>query len=123
VNQALGADASATDFFQIFCSNDGSGPPQSLALQVRDNAPVAAPLVSVQVQRGTQLVNSTDPSDGDSAASPPVAVNGDATAPFDVLVDKTGAGAEGYTLTFHCMTGPNGTGLHTGTSHLFRQDQ
>jgi hypothetical protein len=122
LNESLGADASGTDFFQILCSNDGAGPPQSLAVQVRDNPPVAALQLSVQVQRGTQLVNSSDPNDGDTAASPLVTVNGDGTAFFDVLVDKTGAGGESYTLTFHCMTGPNGTGQHTGTSILIRKD-
>jgi hypothetical protein len=122
VNETLGASASATDFFQVICSDDGSGAPQSLSVQVRDNAAVEAPLVSVQVQRGAGLVNATDAVDGDSGASPLVAVDGGAGA-YDVLVDKSGAGAESYTLTFHCTTGPGGTGLHTGTSDVTLQDQ
>ena len=41
----------------------------------------------------------------------------------EVLVDKSAAGAENYVLTFHCVTGPDGTGLHTGTDVIARQNQ
>jgi hypothetical protein len=122
LNETLGADASATDLVQIFCSDNGSGAPQSLAVDVRDNAPAEAALVSVQVQRGSALVNATDPVDGDAGLSPHVAVNGGAGA-YDVLVDKSAAGAESYSLSFHCMTGPDGTGVHTGTASTLVQDQ
>jgi len=54
--------------------------------------------------------------------SPHVSVNGGAGA-YDVLIDKTAAGAESYTLSFHCMTGPDGTGVHTGTASTLVQDQ
>jgi len=118
----LGADAGATDYFQIICSDDGSGPPQSLFVQVRDDAPAGVALISVQAQRGSLLANSTDPLEGDTTASPGVSVNG-GSGVYDVLIDKNAAGAEGYTLTFHCMTGPNGTGIHTGTSSVNVQDQ
>jgi hypothetical protein len=62
------------------------------------------------------------PVDGDTTSSPAVAVNGGSGA-YDVLVDKTDAGAESYTMTFHCFTGPDGTGFHTGTSLTILQDQ
>jgi hypothetical protein len=122
LNETLGADASATDVVQIVCSDNGSGPPQSLGVDVRDNAPAEAALVSVQVQRGGDLVNATDTVDGDTGVSPHVTVNGGAGA-YDVLVDKTGAGAESYTLSFHCTTGPDGTGVHAGTASTLVQDQ
>lgn len=119
---SLGSDASATDFYQVTCSDDGSGAPASLAVQVLDASPVAAPIVSVQVQKGLLLTNSSDPVDGDTAASPLVSVNGGAGV-YDVLIDKSAAGAETYTLTYHCMTGADGTGSHTGTSITVRQNQ
>jgi hypothetical protein len=123
LGETLGADdAGATDSFQVICSNDGSGAPQSLFVQVRDDPPASAALVSVQVQRGSLLANSTDPAEGDTTASPGVSVNGGAGV-YDVLVDKSAADAEAYTLTFHCMTGLNGTGVHTGTSPVNGQDQ
>jgi len=40
-----------------------------------------------------------------------------------MLVNKTDAGSETYTLSYHCLTGPDGTGGHTGTSHTVRQNQ
>lgn len=122
-NDTLGTAAAATDLYTIVCTNDGTGAPASLSVQVQDVAPLAAPLVSVQVRNGTALLNSTDPSDGDGAASPLVHVNTVAGASYDVLVDKTGEGAENYVLTFHCWTGPDGTGLHTGTDLIVRQSQ
>lgn len=119
---ALGDAAGATDYYQVTCLDDGAGPPASLSIQVRDATPAAAPLVSVQVRRGLQVASSTDPIDGDTGFSPLVAVNG-AAGVYDVLVDKTAAGAESYTLDFHCTTGPDGTGEHTGTEIITRQSQ
>jgi hypothetical protein len=119
---SLGSAAAATDFYQVTCSDDGSGAPASLAIQVLDAAPVATPLVSVQAQRGSLATNGTDPVDSDSSPSPLVSVNGGAGA-YDVLVYKNSAGAESYTLTFHCLTGVDGTGIHTGTSIATRQNQ
>lgn len=120
---SIGAAASATDFYQVICSDDGSGPPGSLSVQIQDSAPAAPPIVSAQVRVGSLLLNATDPTDGDGVAGPFVHVNGGSATTYDVLVDKTAAGAENYVLTFHCMTGPNGTGLHTGTAVVVRQNQ
>ena len=36
---ALGDAASAADYYQITCSDDGSGAPASLSVQVQDDAP------------------------------------------------------------------------------------
>ncbi|MBY0398936.1 hypothetical protein K2X89_01480 [Myxococcota bacterium] len=120
---ALGSGAAATDYYQIICSDDGTGVPASLSIQVSDEAPAAAPLLSVQVANGTNLANSTDPTDADGAASPLIHVNVAAGLVFEVLVDKSGIGGENYVLTFHCKTGPDGTGLHTGTAIVTRQNQ
>ena len=119
---ALGDPAGATDYYEVTCLDDGSGAPASLAIEVRDSSPVAAPLVSVQVRRGLLLANTTDASDGDTGFSPLVSVNGGGGV-YQVLVDKTAAGAENYTLDFHCTTGPDGTGDHTGTDIVVRQSQ
>lgn len=119
----LGAGAAATDYYQVFCSDDGTGAPASLSVQISDEAPVAATLVSVQVRNGPDLLTSTDPTDGDGAASPLIHVNVRSGFVFDVLIDKSGAGSESYVLTFHCKTGPDGTGLHTGTDIVTRQSQ
>jgi hypothetical protein len=119
---SLAEAASATDYYHVTCSGSGTGTPASLVAQVRDTTSAAPPLVSVQIRRGSGLANSTDPIGGDGNASPLVYVNGGAVV-FDLLVDKSGAGFRSYVLTFHCLTGPNGTGLHTGTSIATQQNQ
>jgi hypothetical protein len=119
---SLGDPAASTDFYQITCSNDGSGAPASVLVQVLDTAPVVAALVSVQLQRGSLAKNSTDASDGDGAPSPAITLNG-AAGVFDVLVYKTASGIESYTLTFHCYTGPDGSGDHTGSAITTKQNQ
>mgnify|MGYP000848396707 CR=1 FL=1 len=45
------------------------------------------------------------------------------TVSYFVLVDKSGPGAKFYDLTYHCWTGPDGTGVHTGTSLIIRQSE
>jgi hypothetical protein len=119
---SLAAAASAVDFYQVTCSDDGSGPPQSLILQIQDTTSASAPLVGVQGQRGTLVTNRVDPISGDSSPSPLVTVNG-TSGVFDVLVYKTGAGADSYTLTYHCYTGLDGTGMHTGTALVVKHNQ
>jgi len=119
---ALGAAASATDYYRISCFDDGQGPPASLALQVRDPAPGDAIKISVQVAIDGGLVNTNDLNDGDALYGPLVTLNGGA-AVYQVLVDKNAAGAETYQISYHCYTGPNGTGLHTGTLIVAVQNQ
>jgi len=112
---SLAAEASSARYYQVTCSDDGSGPPLSLVTQVRDLAPVAAPLLSVQIQKGNLATNGTDAVDADAGFSPPVWVNGGAGV-YDVFVDKTASGAELFTLSFQCMTGADGSGMPAGTS-------
>lgn len=119
---ALGAAGTATDYYQVTCGDDGNGVPASLVVQIEDDAPVAAARVSAQVQKGARVANTTDPIDADGMVSPVIAVDG-GPGVYEVLVDKSGAGAESYILTFHCLTGPGGTGIHTGTTLGTRQNQ
>jgi hypothetical protein len=111
----LASAAEDVDFYRVTCSNDGSGNPASLMTQVLDASPAAAPLVSVQSQKGFLAINTTDDVDGDGSASPAAFVNG-GTGSYDVFVDKSQAGAESYLLTVQCMTGSFGTGVPTGTA-------
>ncbi|HXK25978.1 MAG TPA: hypothetical protein VMS55_25145 [Myxococcota bacterium] len=97
------------------CSDDGSGAPASLAVQLRQQSPVAAPIVSVQVLKGGLATNTTDPVNGDANASPLVALNG-SSGSYNVFVDKSDAGTESYELMVQCKTGSNGSGADTGTA-------
>lgn len=116
---SLGDAAAATDYYQISCSDDGTGPPASLAVQVLNRGP--APAVLVLAHRGIAATSTADAS-GDTAPGPLVWVNG-GDGVYNVFLSKPAAGAVNYTLTFHCMTADNGGGLHTGTTIVFRQNQ
>lgn len=121
-NGSLGAAATATDYYQVTCSNDGNGPPASLKAQVRDSTPVAVPIVSVRVTKGAVSRSASDPVDGDVGYSPWVTVAGGAGV-YNVYTSKSKSGAEIYTLSFHCMTGATGGGVHTGTRIVIKQNQ
>ncbi len=121
-NGSLGAPAEATDFYQITCTDDGNGVPASMVAQVINRSAAPAPYVNVVVHRGVAATNTTDATAGDAVASPLVYVNG-GDGVYNVFLSKSGPGAASYTLTFHCMTGTNGGGIHTGTTSVFRQNQ
>jgi hypothetical protein len=131
---SLGAGAAATDYYQVSCSDDGSGPAASLIAQVTGQsmsgpsapimrhlpAPVSTAVVSVLIHKGNNAITSSDASSGDAAASPLVYLNG-GDGVYDVFVNKIASGLVNYTLTFHCVTGLNGGGIHTGSDIVFKQ--
>lgn len=116
---ALGTGIGATDYYQITCSNDGHGNADHLALQLRDLAPVAAPVISAQVTKATRAGNTTDQVDGDALASPEINLKGGNGA-YYVIINKSKAGSELYTFNYHCETLGN---VHTGTSIFQLQNQ
>lgn len=111
----LPASATAARLLFLDCADDGAGAPLSATVQVLDLAPVAAPLVSVQLRKGTAATNATDAVDGDGSASPLVFVNG-GSGRYDIYVDKTDAGEEAFEVVAQCWTGAGGTGAPTGTT-------
>ena len=128
---SLGASVAATDYYQITCSDDGSGPPASLFAQVaitsatgtpamRHMATAGSGTVTVLLHKGNLANTSTDVAGGDAVPSPINAVNG-GDGVYDVFLNKTTAGTVNYTLTFHCVTGVNGGGIHTGTDIVIKQ--
>jgi hypothetical protein len=116
---ALGTNEHATDLYQVTCASDAGGATAKLVMQVKDNAPAAAPRVSVQVIKGKLARNATDNGDGDANFSSPAIVNGGNGA-YLVAVDKTAAGSESYALEFHCQAS---SGAHTDTSIATLQNQ
>ena len=115
INGALGAAAGATDYYQVTCFDDNSGPADHLIVKIKDLAPVAVPIISVQVtkQVGKTFIarNSTDAVDGNATYSPELNIKG-GNGTYFLAVDKTSANAETYNVQIHCETS---TGLHTGT--------
>lgn len=118
----LGTPASATDYYEVTCFDNGAGTPGSLELAIRDAAPGAIPTVNLQGHRGLSLRSVSDGIAPDILPSPSIFVNEGAGSYF-VLVDKSGPGAKFYELTYHCWTGPNGTGIHTGSALVTRQSE
>lgn len=118
----LGVAASATDYYEIACFNDGHGQPASLEIQIRDASPGAAPFVSVQAHFGLTVRSVSDDLVADIEPSARTFLNGGAVT-YVVLVDKSGSGAKFYDLTYHCWTGPDGTGIHTGSALVPRQSE
>jgi hypothetical protein len=116
----LRARAQATDLYQITCFAEDGGPPTDrLRVHVRDNPPVRKPLVSVQVQKGSVATNRTDATDGNAEYSPWATIHG-GDGVYHVSVDKSSAGAETYSLEFHCESS---TDIHTGTEDVQLQNQ
>jgi len=118
-NGSLGSTAAATDYYSVFCSDDGYGPAGSLLLQV-SNVSAGAPIVAVVASKGTLATNSSDPVNADLNYSPLVSVNG-GDGSYNVFVFKSQSGVANYDLEFHCMTGADGGGLHTGTTITVKQ--
>jgi hypothetical protein len=119
---SVGPSAASTDYYQVSCSDDGTGVPASLVAQAQNRGPTAASTVHVVVHRGVAATSTVDTTGGDVAMSPLVFVNG-GEGVYDVFVSKVGDGVVNYTLSYHCMTGEAGSGLHTGTTIVFRQNQ
>lgn len=111
IDGALGKAAGATDYYQVECFDDGNGAADHIVVSLKDLAPVAQPLLSVQVVKGKIAKNSTDAADGNATFAPTINVKG-GNGFYTVLVDKTSSAPETYTLQIHCETG---AGLHTGT--------
>jgi len=60
---SLGAPTAATDYYQITCSDDGSGVPASMQFQIQNRGPTAA-VVSVLVHKGIIATSSSDATAG-----------------------------------------------------------
>jgi hypothetical protein len=119
LNGSLGEPSGATDVYQVSCTSNANGATQQLRVRLIDLAPVAAPMISVQVIRGTLGQNTTDAIDGDTAFSP-AAIVAAGNARYDVRVNKTEAGKELYTLVYECL---NRAGRATRTAIVRLQNQ
>ena len=110
-SQPIGAAVNATDLYQVTCSDDGDGPAQRLDVYLRDDT-TGTSILSVQVQKGVLAKNITDPKGADGLYTPVTSLLG-GNGVYNLIVDKTIAGARVFDITYHCMTSDN---VHTGTS-------
>ncbi|MCX8049497.1 MAG: hypothetical protein N3A55_07535 [Methylohalobius sp.] len=113
-------DAQATDLADVICADDGHGPTSYLFAQVRDDSPPAPGLmVNLQVIKGSQAANTTDPVSGDGVYSEPILLPG-GDGVYRMLANKTGPGRRVFSVIWHCMTSDH---VHTGTEIQVRQVQ
>lgn len=119
LNGSLGASSAATDFYRVTCATNTNGTTDNLKVSLIDLAPVANPMISVQVIKARLAKNTTDAVDGNTAYSPAVAIQG-GNGVYDVRVNKTAAGAELYQLNYTCL---NSAGKSTGVTIAKVQDQ
>lgn len=107
-----GSVPSFTGYALVTCFDDGNGSADHLVASIRDTSPPQANLlVNLQIIKGNRAISTTDPVSGDTNASPEVSVQG-GNGVYLLLVNKTGAGARSFLVSYHCMTANN---VHTGT--------
>ncbi|MBS0422880.1 MAG: hypothetical protein JSR71_00255 [Proteobacteria bacterium] len=107
-----------TGYALVTCFDDGDGPTDYLVASIKDTSlPQDNLLVNVQIIKGDYAINATDPVSGDGNFSPEVRVHG-GNGVYQLLVNKTNAGARSFIVTYHCMTAGN---VHTGTDILVKQ--
>jgi len=119
---SLGKSAKAVDYYQVQCfdAGDGTGNTEYLELSVIDTDAIKSnSIISVQVIKGLLAYSSTDNGpDGDINPSPVIQIYGGNGA-YQVLVDKSRAPADDYSLDFHCKSKSD----HTGTSIVQLQNK
>jgi hypothetical protein len=109
-----------TDYYQITCSDDGTGVPAYLLIAVRDKT-AGTSVLSATIQKGLLSRQTTDVTGGtDTTYSPMISLYGiTLTNPaggigiYHVIVSKNLYPTRNYDMQYHCMTADN---LHTGTS-------
>ncbi|MBT9097563.1 hypothetical protein KFZ76_07565 [Methylovulum psychrotolerans] len=110
ITGSLGSAATAVDYYQVHCYDDGSGVTAHLYVAVI-NKSTNTPKVSVQAIRDNTATNTTDAVNGNATYSPGIYQPG-TDGFFYLTVDKTGAGVANYSLQYHCQTSDQ---QHNGT--------
>lgn len=112
-----GTTASFTGYALVTCIDD-IGVTDSLVASIKDTSPPQDKLlVSLQIIKGSRAASTTDPISGDGNFSPEVRVHG-GSGVYQVLVNKTIAGARSFIVSYHCMTASN---EHTATEIVVKQ--
>lgn len=100
-----------TDYYQVTCSDDGTGAPAYLLIAVRDNT-AGTSVLSATIQKGLLSRQTTDVTGANTTYSPMISLYGNAGI-YNVIVSKNLYPTRNYDMQYHCMTANN---LHTGTS-------
>ncbi|MDV6341888.1 hypothetical protein R2083_04965 [Nitrosomonas sp. Is35] len=112
-----GTTASFTGYALVTCIDD-VGVTDRLVASIKDTSPPQDKLlVSLQIIKGYLADSTTDPVSGDGNFSPEAKVQGGGGV-YQILVNKTIAGARSFLVSYHCMTADN---VHTATEITVRQ--
>ena len=112
-----GTTASFTGYALVTCIDD-IGVTDRLVASIKDTSPPQDKLlVSLQIIKGSRAASTTDPVSGDGNFSPEARVQG-GSGVYQILVNKTIAGARSFIVSYHCMTADN---VHTATEITVRQ--
>ncbi|PTQ77483.1 hypothetical protein C8R26_108131 [Nitrosomonas oligotropha] len=112
-----GTVASFTGYALVTCIDD-VGVTDRLVASIKDTSPPQDNLlVSLQIIKGSRAASTTDPVSGDGNFSPEARVQG-GSGVYQILVNKTIAGARSFIVSYHCMTADN---VHTATEITVRQ--
>jgi hypothetical protein len=112
----IGAAASATAVAAVICYDDSD----HLVVQIEDlSPPQPGMFMSLQVAKGINMTNVTDPVSGDGQASPAVALKG-GNGEYRISANKTAEGGRQISVTYHCENSGN---AHTGTEIELLQAQ
>ena len=116
---SIGEAAGSTHYFAVICSSDGGYETDHLLLQIQTHT-ANAPVVNALVVKGSVATSISDTVGGDALPSPVSRTRG-GNGVYQILVNKSGAGAATFALTVHCL---DATGTqHTGTDGLVYQYQ
>lgn len=115
----LGEPASATDYYMIYCSTDGTEIPDKLYFQLTSTSPSNAPLISAQIAKDTFATSVTDLINGDANSSRVAEIIGGEGA-YRVTVNKNKVGKASYAFVYHCESN---NGEHTETTDTTLQSQ
>lgn len=100
--------AGFTGFALVSCSSEGNIPTDHFVASIRDTSPpqdnLLVNLQVIHVGNGfNHAISTTDPISGDDQFSPPVSVQG-GNGTYLLLVNKTGAGARSFIISYHCQS-------------------
>ena len=113
-----------TGYAAVTCTNSGDIPTDRLVASIKDTSPPQGNLlVNLQIIKGSSpgsAISTTDPVPGDADFSPSVAVHG-GNGVYLLLVNKTGAGARSFIVSYHCVAADGLT--HTDTDIKVHQFQ
>lgn len=113
-----GNKATFTALARVTCFDDGNGPADLLAAQIRDNSPAIPDMfVSLQLLKGSKAISVTDTTPGDAQFSQQVSLQG-GNGVYFMMVNKTIAGARDFEVEWHCITANQ---AHTGTDIVVDQ--